>query len=637
MLDIHLDNPGLMSGRGLRAAQREAARRELVRAQRMPDAHEAFGVQEASGVRALLPQGAIVDVDTGELDKAHLRQTVDAFIQALPPIPADIAARHPTAARLHDKLVASLRGIGTVAADDTRLRPDEVGLAIRDGFAKASRTATTLARYLDRDRVAGSGDRRDAMSYFLIAGLMTELKRTHLSAASTAVMDRYAEREAANLERVAPGISHGVSGTNVATSTDGSLTYSHSVGSATLSASGGRTMFTDDDRDIDFWNSYSIAVKGGIGGKIKKWAASITGQAAVSGGDVYLEHNDLRRLIKLISNHDANHSWITSAGPKTRKLVHGWENFRAVVSRFLGRNYVQSPGRPYFAADKKLEKGYNNTKTALLAMTLDEHLGAARPGAAFTDIVDAAYPAIGDTLRRRVGGDEPLPPATRRDVPFSAAYPDSIAAYRLMTLGAEGDLGNQTRGGTPLEAGGTFGLIGKADLMQFFLESANAPHQLMDPAYHKDFKSTLDIHRQLDALAIDPPPAELHLYATMRRSLGGADGLESLSDADRNLYGDAASIPAQFHEAIAHPSPEQLERAASQASRLEAMYLNFVEDGAQMLARPDKFMPSAARAQLKSARAEAFARLNEEVWGGAIPRRRRRRIRKSSWPAAMPR
>ncbi|TAM92146.1 type III effector protein [bacterium] len=611
VLATQLSHPGLLSGRGLRAAQREAARRQLVSGA-ADDQVATEGQAPTSGVAgAHLPQGPVVDVETGEMSNVHLRETVDALIDRLPPIPDDVATRHPTAKDLHGKLEEALRSVATVAANGTRLSPDKM-LVVRDRFAKAARAATTLARYLDRDRVAGRSERRDATSYFLIAGLLTELKRTHLSMAATALVDDYAEREVAKLERVAPGISHGVSGPNVATSTGGSLSYSHGIGNASIGGSAGRTIFADDDRDIDFWTSYSIALKGGIGGKIKKWAASLTGQAGFSGGGTYLEHDDLRQLVKLIANHDANQSWITSAGPKTRKLVHGWESFRSNASRLMGRNYVQETSTPYFAADKKLEKGFNGVKTALLAMALDEHL----PGKSFSSLMETAYPAVGDTLRERVGTGLPLPRATRADVPDSVAYADRRVAFRQATLGVEGDLGNQTNGGTPLEAGGTFSLIGKGDLIQFFVETANAPHQLLDPGYHKDLRATLGLHRKLDELSAESPPPELHLYATIQRQLGGTRALGQLSDADRHLYGDEASIPAQFHEAIAHPSPEHLERAAAQAARLEAMYLNFVEDGAQILAKPDKFMPSGARAQLKSARSEAFARLNEEVWNG---------------------
>ncbi len=623
VLASQLAHPGLLSGRGLRAAQREVANRErasLVSGFRLTtEGESSSGVQggrltgtgDVSAARALFPEGPVVDVETGEMSNAHLRATVDALIASLPPIPDAIATAHPTAASLHGKLVERLRSINTLAAGDTRLSPSDM-MKVRDGFASAARTSGTLARYLDRDHVSGSAERRDATSYLLIAGLMTELKRTHFSMAATAQVDDFADREVANLERVAPGIKQGVSGPNVATSTGGSLSYSHGIGNASIGGSVGRTIFADDDRDIDFWTSYSATVSGGVGGKIKKWAASVTGQAGFSGGGTYLEHDDLRELVKLIANHDANQSMITSAGPKTRKLVHGWESFRNGASRLMGRNYVQEGATPYYAADKKLQKGFNGVKMALLAMALDDHL----PGAAFSDLVETAYPSTGDTLRQRVRGGEPLPPATRADVPDSVAYADRRVAFRQTTVSATGALGKQTKGGTSLEAGATFSTTFKGDLVQFFVETANAPHQLLDPGYHKDFKATLGIHRKLDELSAESPPPELHLYAATQRALSGTQRLGQLSPEVHNLYGDEASIPAQFHEAIAHPSPEHLERAASQASRLEAMYLNFVEDGAQVLARPDKFTPKGVRAQLSAARSEAFARLNDEVWNG---------------------
>ena len=624
-----LDDPLPLSGRSVRAIEREVARRERTAAEvasdstgpAVPDTtvgHIGIGTADAAAAAigaSSLPEGAVFGAD-GRLQKVHLQQTVAALIAALPPIPDALTTRHPTAGRLHAKLAEALGSIGTLAAQDTALEADDFGLAVRDKFAKASKTAKTLARYLDRNQVAGSGERHDAMSYYLIAGFLTELKRTHLSAAAGQAVERYAMREAKNLERVAPGIGKGVSGPNVSTATGGGLKYSTGAANVSASLTAGRTLFADDDRDIDFWTSAGIAVKGGMGGKIADWAASLTGQAALTGGGTYLEHDNLVELGKLIANFEANRSWITSAGPKTRKLVHGWERFRADVSRLVGRNYVQSPGTPYFAADKKLEKGFNGAKMALLADMLDGHVGERGGRPSFKALAATAYPAIGETLRGDLAAGKPLPRATRDDVPFSVAYADGRLAFRQVALSAEADLGNATTGGTSLEAGGTFSAIAKGDLLQFFTETANAPHQLLDPTHHKDFRATLGLFSQLDALCADTAPPELHLYDTVRRNLAGAGPLTPLSSDDRKRYGDDTSVPAQFHDAISRPGVERLRHATAESERLKALYLNFVESAAQMLAKPDSSMPKAARPRLSLERAEAFARLNEELWHG---------------------
>ncbi|MBI0327238.1 type III effector protein [Burkholderia plantarii] len=640
-----LADPAARSNREQRALQREATKRRTAPADGTAnvanagiaadtadgtddarvtlEADTAASVDAARRADITLPVGAVIDMEQGGLDVAHLQQTVTALAAALPEIPASAAGT-----RLRERLASELAGIGTIAADPG-LRPDQRGLAIRDGFARASRAARVLARYLDRDHAnhgnaaGGVPARERAMSYFLLAGLMTELKRIHLSAAAPDLMAHYAEREVARLERVAPGISQGVSGPNVATSTGASLEYSVGVGNVSGSASAGRTFFSDDDRDIDFWTSYSVALQGGIGSKFANWAARLNGQAAYAAGGTYFEHDDLRELVKLVANMDANRSWITSSGPKTRKLVHGWEHFKDKVSQGLNRNYVPAPERPYFLTDRKLAKGFNGVKTALLAMALDEQQRAHGGAPVFDAIVAQAYPATGDVLRRRIADHQPLPPAPRRDVPDSVAYADRRVAFREATLAVDGSLGRATDGSANLGADGTFDLLARGDLLQFFTETANAPHQILDPAHHKDFRATLALHQRLDARCGAATPPALRLYDLMRRRLQGAAGNEAMpamAAPVRELYGDEASIPAQFRNAIAEPSVAQLERAAAEADGLGHLYLNFIEDAATLLARSDRALPRPAREQLDALRGEAFERINAEVWHGGYSR-----------------
>lgn len=647
-LEQHLAQPALLSKRGVRALQREAAKRREEPAETEPvvaehESGNGVALEEgrvvlAAPVTAAVetpppatvarPGGAVIDQDSGALDATHLRQTVDALTAALPPIPADVARVHPRSQALHDRLASELAAIGAVA-EDPNLRPDQKGLAIRDGYARAARTSKVLARYLDRDYVnrgvGAKGEapaREQAMSYYLIAGLMTELKRTHLSAAAPDLMAHYAGREVARLERVAPGISQGVSGPNVATSSGVSLGYSVGVGNVSGGATSNREFFSDDDRDIDFWTSYGVAIQGGLGSKISNWAARLNGQAAYQGGGTYFEHGDLNELVKLIANMDANRSWITSSGPKTRKLVHGMERFKGAVSQSLDRNYVPAPERPYFLTDKKLAKGFNGAKTALLAMALDEEQRKQGVTPRFGSIVETAYPAVGDVVRQRLTEGQPLPPATRGDVPDSVAYADRRVAFREATLAVDGSLGRSTSGDANLGADGNFDLLARGDLMQFFTETAGAPHQILDPAHHKDLKATLGVHRQLDELCIDPPPRALRLYDATRKKLqgeGSTEPMPAMTERDRAIYGDEASIPAQFRNAIARPSGEQLQRAATEAEGLKHLYLNFIEDGATVLARSDRALPRPARDQLNALRSEAFARINTEVWQGRYP------------------
>ncbi|WP_175772387.1 type III effector protein [Paraburkholderia phenazinium] len=622
-----LDRDDLRGGRNIRAMQREARKRNL------PPLHQSAPetpVQRPAPSQAALsiapPNGPVIDPDTGALDTARLRQTVSALSDALPAVPDHIAPRHQkTGNQLRNRLMEELSAIDTLAADNPSLRPDQLGLAVRDQFAKASRTASVLARYLDRQLVAGNGARPDAASYFMIAGLLTELKRTHLSAAAHDIGNEYAQREVQNLERAAPGISQGISGPNVATTTSVNLAYAplhaHSALTVQAGVSGGATLFADDDRDIDFWTSYGVSLKAGIGGtfrKLSNWAGQTSGQVSYSGGGTYFEHDDLHELVKLIANLDANRSWIRSAGPKTRRLVHNMEQLRNDIARFVGRNYTPAAGRPYYLNDGKIAKGFNAFKMSLLSMALDQHLGHDH----FGKLIAAAYPSAGDVLRQRLAEQDPLPAAPRRDVPDSVAYADRLVAFRETTVSGDANLSKATGGSTDLEAAGTFDANLRGDLMQFFTETTNPPHQLLDPGYHKDFKATFDLHRQLDALCGTPAPPQLHLYDTMRRGLSaaGADAQTPLISAhEQLLFGDAASVPAQFLHAIGQPGPQPLERAAAHAEILTGMYRSFIDDSQALLARNDRFMPPEQRAELRAARAEAFARINDEIWGGRYP------------------
>lgn len=594
-----------------------------------PEASVPAAVETPAQSAIALPAGAVIDSETGELEAAHLEQTVDALAAALPELAASVASAHPRAKELRAKLKQQLSDIAT-AAKATNRRPDQKGLAVRDGFAKAAGTSKVLARYLERNYVNRAADDEGqaracdrARSYYLVSGLMTELKRTHLSATALDLMKECADREVERLERVAPGISQRVSGPNVATNTGVSLDYSVGIGNVSGSASNGREFFADDDRDIDFWKLRGGAVQGGVGGKISKLAASANLQFMFQGGEIYFETDTVDEMVKMVLNMDANHPMtIKSAGPKTRKLVHGWERFKDTVSLSLGRNYAPAPGRPYFLGDKKVAKGFNGVKMALLARGLDEELPSDGGRARFSSIVEAAYPAVGDVVRQRLADDQPLPPATRRDVPDSVMYADRLVAFRETTGAFNGSLGVSASGDSNLGADGAFSLTLRGDLLQFFMESANAPHQILDPAHYKDLKQTLSVHSQLDALCDPHPPAALALYDTMRKRLQGegrADPMLALSQGVAKTYGDGPSIPAQFRNAIARPDTVQLERAGAEAEGLKRLYLDFIKDAATVLARSDRFLPRSAQSDLETQRREAVARINKEVWQGRHP------------------
>jgi len=627
-LEIMLNRQDIHGGRSIRAIQREPQRRVKLPDQevrRKTSAAPKPSVEQttAADIRpsaSVLPHGPVIDPDTGALDKTCLRHTAHALCNAFPPLPDHLALTYPTSDRLRNRLIKEVRAISTFETNTIRLKPCEFGLAVRDAFDQASKTAEELAHFLEGRKRSGDDLHPHAVTYSIIAGLLTELKRKHLSAAALDIGNHYAERETGNLERVAPGISQGISGPNLTTNGAISLTYAplHARGALTAQAgvSGGAVWFADDDRDIDYWTTYTASLKVSMGTvfqQLRQLTGKLTGQLSAeisySGGDIYFEHDDLRELVKLIANLDANRSQIHSANPKIRALISSMEKFRNDVARLFGRTYMPAEGHPYYLNDEKIEKGANAFKITLMSTELDEHLGDDR----FSKLIAAAYPPVGDVLRQRIARQASLPAATRSDVPDSVSYADRRVAFREATAIVDANLGIAA-GRTDLEAKSNFDMSFKGDLMQFFVETAKAPHQLLNPDYHKDFKATLELHRQLDECCGSSSTPQLYLYDMMRRRLQAPP--RSWSGRDELLYGDAASVPAQFRRVVERPAREQLAHAAEQAQFLTDLYLRFIDDGTALLAMEDKFTPQPIRAGLQSARVAAFTRLNDEVWGG---------------------
>ena len=569
------------------------------------------------------PEKPVFDPDTGALNKPQLRQMVSALKDALPTVPVALTRSHAHSIELHAKLQQQLTKINTIAADNSHKPAHEVGLAVRDAFAAAAKTARKLGKSLGRH------DPADA--YKGIAALLTELKRTHLSGSANDVLTHYAAKETANLEVKAPGISTGKSGSNVSTSTSGSLTVSafptnkYAAAHVTASAGGStsRLYTLDDDGDVDFIPGKQAFAQAALGGKLGEWAANLAGKYAFSGHNVYLEHDDLQQLVKIVANHDANHAWLktSSAGPRARQLMHQLESLANMVSHAVGRNYTEAAGKPYFLTDAKIAKGFNTFKMTLLAGAIDHKLG----GDHFSTLMNKAYPPIADVLAERIIKDEPLPAQPRRDIPDSVAYGDRFLAYRQHTGTVDASAGNKTHGGTNLEANVNFDITGRVDNAKWYTESAAAPHALLDPGYHKDYQATFKLHQQLDeACSGDVPPAQLHLYNETRKALTQdlhAGPALPFTEAERLHYGEEANIPAQFRNAITHATPEQLNHATDQLEHIVNTYQHFAKDAGAVLAKNDRFMPAEQRGALTQAREAAFAQINQAVWHGRYPQK----------------
>ncbi|MGA3981988.1 type III effector protein [Ralstonia nicotianae] len=570
-----------------------------------------------------VPAGPVIDPDTGALNKANLRKLVNDLTRALPAVPQKGSQTGKLSQALKDQLDA----IATIAADGSRKPPHEAGLAVRDAFAKAAQAASQLSRNV------GGGDLADV--YQGIAALLNEFKRTHLSASAHDVMSHYANKEAANLERKAPGIGQGKGGSNIVTSTTGGLTYSllpkvgYTGPDISVGAGGGkgRIYFADDDGDIDHWPSGQAYLRASLGGELGKWAARLTGRLDLLAGDTWFEHNDLGEMVKLVANRDANRSWMRSAGPNARKVRQALETLVNTLSTTVGRNYTESEGKPLYLNDAKIAKGFNTFKMTLLAAAIDEKLEKMGSASRFGNLVTKAYPSTVEVLTQRLhsGGEQPLPLPPRHDVPDSVGYADGALYYRQATASVDASIGNQTHGGTNLEAGGIFGLNLRGNVAQYFMEFGDAPHAQLDPGHQKDYRSVFKQHQLLDdACGNGTPPAQLYLYDKMRRTLGQIDmGTPAFPFAktEQHLYGDNACVPAQFRNAIAHASREQLLHVNEQLEQLKQTYLEFVASASAVLSKTDKFMPAGAGKTLSDSREAAFNLINRGIWQGRYPRK----------------
>ena len=560
------------------------------------------------------PGGAVIDPDTGLVNPRHLRQFAAGLGDTLPKLPDGAS---PRCQRLHKALVDELEAIGALAAKSSKMPPDQLGLALRDGFARASKAARVLARGLNggllpRDREHPR--KQAAVAYLGIAGLLNELKRTHLSAAAGHITDAYAEEEMKNLERAAQGILGDVPGSNISTSKGGSLDVNYNGIKGGIGGSSGRVFFKDDPwRDWNFWVTYGGYLKGGYGGALKGWALGVMGKLGFNAGGVYIEQSSAKDTLRIVSNYDANRSLAWSASPRARQVLKWLQKTYVGLARGgLGRNYVPAPGHPAFLKDAKIAKGFNAAKLSLLASMLDTQLGERR----FGQLIDAAYPDISDLLGERLAASQQMPLPTRRDVPLSSAGRDQSKpfAFRQEVISVEGKAGKGTPGHSPLEAVAGFLASGTVKRTTFPVESYTPAHRILGAGYHRDFAALLKVIDEIERLGAKAPE-QFFLYGKVRQMLGGGKAPRSieLDKQQHLLYGD--KIPASLRAAIADPSSGKLDQVTGVIGQLASDYLRFLADAQVVLARPDG-LPKPAGETLQRRRAEAFARIRDDVWNG---------------------
>lgn len=567
-------------------------------------------VVEPIGLPAI--QSPVINND-GTIDKTNLGNFITALAALVPALPQGV---DNTLSKRSDNLLGRLENIRHLAALEDPASNSQWLMEIRDEFAKAASDARKLAKHFLGLRYPRHLDTDTALAYSCLAAIFIELKRIHLTAAAPDVMSDYVKKELKNLEKSVPTIGY-MSTSSI--SKDVSLGIGHDFGAASMEVTGSknRTLWFDDDRDINFWNGYGIAVEAG---GPAKWIVDTAFNLGIELGGVYFETEAMEDILKLIVNHDANHAYrfgVNSAGPKARSGMTRIKQGYNVLKNHLGAQaYTERHGSPHYLSDRKLAKGFNFTKLHILGTAFSRIMGTEKLG----NLLVGAYPIPAQRLKAPENNGafhEPL----AKTVPLSDPLGRTYAPYRNYSASASVGKGKTKALSGNVKTGidGSFQL--SWNTAQFHLQNVEPSHRLLDPAYHGDMALTFELFSQLDGILNDArtdKPQELNLYREVRAKLG-QQPTTPLSDIDLDFYGPEDKIPAQFRGSITSDSIDELSKRIKSINDvcigLQADYKDFVENAAKVAAVPDKYTLQQIRDDLDAVRRNAFDAINRAVWG----------------------
>lgn len=567
---------------------------------------------DTKGVSAALTarqagQGPVFNHD-GTLNHVNLESFVAGLIAQFPPLPSNA---HPLLARRREQLIHQLTQIPIPATEGMSPNADQM-LEIRDKFAAAANDARKLVQHFLGHRFPRHPDNQAALYYSCLAANLVELKRLHLTGAAPAAMNKYVQRERANLEKRIPTLSY-MTSSNL--SRDAALSASHHAGAASVEFGGTRNkiIWFDDDRDVNFWSSYGGAVKGG---GPSAWIFNASVKWGLEAGGTYFETEKLTEMLQLMVNRDANRTFpARSAGPFARvRSLQLKSGYNAFLKSAAAHAYTEAPGAPLYLNDKKLAKGFNATKLHVLGAALDHVAGTS----AFGALVKSAYPAAAARLKGESGSgvfQEPLASTVSTSDPVGHGR---LPYRNYKHLLVDASIGKKMELTAGLGIGGEWSVGISGNTAQFHLQNPEAAHSLLDPSYHADMANTLKLTAQLDALLGPSQPPKLHLYRRVRSTLGQAS-TEPLPDIDQRYYGATETIPSQFRDSMTNSDVAQLSNRMTaiglECNHLRANYLDFVDNAAKLAAKPDKYTPSNTLETLHATRVEAFNAVNRAVWG----------------------
>lgn len=589
------------------------------------------------------PPAPVIDTETGAIVKPSLCSFINELKNLVPPlIYLNNAQWQPSdkQAALRAQFIQHLDRIKDLTTRSD-VSEEELGLRVRDQFAAAADVAANLSKTFNHYFSHKAPDERYlAHQYSDISRIMGELKRLHLTHAAPGALNGYAKREAENMSRSIATLEKAVPGNTLSHNKMAGVSYGL-PGVVEVGLSGGKaeTLFRDDDNDLDWWRSNTVAANAtfGVNGG-SQLAANVTASATATFGGVYFEHGSLAGdkggMLNLTVNDQANNARLKgkSAGPNARSRIKKMDQFSNNVQKFiLGREYTALPGAPRFVHDAKLAKGYNPTKMHdVLVPQLDGRRDFARDwrdpkNRQWKILFDAYYPSATDTIDLAIKMHGPLPQnPISQTIPLSEAYG---AGPLSVTAGVQGSFGiNSVPSavhGTDdvLGAGAGFSAGGNYTYMKFDMRTATFGHQMLDPRFHKDMKQNYSLYAQLDAASAgDDVPEELRRYALMRERLRPDKSLTrdnlggNFLEADSNYYGASTSIPTQFVGDLIRPSCERVAKVEEEINQLSAEYRNFLKNANRVLAQPDKFLSYQESKTLTTLRRRAAQAICRDVF-----------------------
>jgi hypothetical protein len=564
--------------------------------------------QLAAAQRPMLSQKNIPDkrqiVNMVEGLKNYVGQRTDNELEKFAPVKALLIAQF-------DRMIAVCQGD---AALDHRQETE-----LRNLCAKASEQARRLSEKHHRANLTRDSFVSAGTFYHGLSDALNEYKRLFLPVAARDESEEWIEKEEKNVKRHNPMLdkktsSHFFKAANIGVS------QSIHVASVRATLEKEKYIWKDDDLNMDMWTGYGLALQGG-GSAL--WIVNAMIRARLLMGDIYAETPSFNELSRIDVVREANHTLFGSAGPKTRAAhLRAKQVYNHAATLLFGLGYVETPGKPVYMSDRKLNNGFDSSKLHIIMgalLTLEDN----RDAHALLQQCVAALPTTATKIEPGFG-DGPYVDILGQNHGVSDPVGIGPFPFRVYEFGATVGFGKFVKWNEETGAGFSAAAELRGTTMEFHLENMEPPYRLMESLYHRDLAATFVIFRKLDALVPEAGdrwamPAKMQLYRAMQARLAGPQPERLELDAeDLYYYGAAHEIPPQFHDTIALRDINEIGRrlhvAGDQALLYFGAYRDFVENGNIFAARVESRLSHDSQLALMRSRRGAFSAINDTVW-----------------------